>query len=125
MANADIRASLKEISTSPPRSSGMVSKLLRTRRKRASAERCLRPLGATIAIATPDRKTSNHSGEARIVAWRFTKRQPGGHGDYWGLSPSGNCWHLLLLASLLANLGVQYQRRVVHTCFMPPAPPAA
>src|SRR2546428_11565586 len=82
MANADISASVKEMSVSLRRSSGMVAKPLRTKPKRASAERCLRPLGATIAMATPDRKTSNHSGELCMGAWRFTKRQPGDHGDY-------------------------------------------
>src|SRR5712692_6339213 len=92
MANADISASVKEMSVSLRRSSGMAAKPLRTKPKRASAERCLRPLGATIAMATPDRKTSHYSGKERIVAWRFTKRQLGGHGDYWVLSPSGNCW---------------------------------
>src|SRR2546428_2847148 len=92
IANADMSASVTEISVSLRRASGMVAKPLRTKRKRASAERCLRPLGATIAMTTPDRKTSNCSGEGRIVACRFTKSQPGGHGDYWVSSPSGNCW---------------------------------
>src|SRR2546426_10972836 len=91
IANADMSASVTEISVSLRRASGMVAKPLRTKRKRASAERCLRPLGATIAMTTPDRKTSNCSGEGRIVACRFTKSQPGGHGDYWVSSPSGNC----------------------------------
>src|SRR4029450_176941 len=70
----------------------MVAKPLRTKPKSASAERCLRALGATIAMATPDMETSNWACEGCIVAWRFTKRQPGGRGDYWGLSLSGNCW---------------------------------
>src|SRR2546426_12682632 len=91
IANADMSASVTEISVSLRRASGMVAKPLRTKRKRASAERCLRPLGATIAMTTLDRKTSNCSGEGRIVACRFTKSQPGGHGDYWVSSPSGNC----------------------------------
>src|SRR6266705_3981756 len=100
IANADMSASVTEISVSLRRASGMVAKPLRTKRKRASAERCLRPLGATIAMTTPDRKTSNHSGEVCIVAWRFTKRQPGGHGDYWVSSPSGNCWKATYMAKL-------------------------
>src|SRR6266705_6259778 len=69
----------------------MVAKPLRTKPKSASADRCLRSLGATIDMATPDMETSNCSCERRIVAWRFTKRQPGGRGDYWVLSLSGNC----------------------------------
>src|SRR5436309_14199525 len=69
----------------------MVAKPLRTKPKSASAERCLRSLGATIDMATPDMETSNCSCEGYIVAWRFTKRQPGGRGDYWVLSLSGNC----------------------------------
>src|SRR5947209_7359166 len=59
--------------------------------KRASAERCWRPVGATILVATPDRKTSNRFREGPIVAERFTKRPPGGHGDSWVLLLSGNC----------------------------------
>src|SRR6266446_3557537 len=98
MANADMSASVKVMSVSLRRSSGMVAKPLRIKPKSASAERCLRPLGATIAMATPDRKTSNHPGEERIVAWKFTKRQPGGHGDYWVLSPSGNCCLIRIFA---------------------------
>src|SRR5215467_13355729 len=37
----------------------MAAKPLRTIRKRASAERCLRSLGATSAMVTPDRKTAH------------------------------------------------------------------
>src|SRR6266700_902326 len=37
----------------------MVAKPLRTKPKSASAERCLRSLGATIDMATPDMETSN------------------------------------------------------------------
>src|SRR3989454_1571571 len=108
IANADMSASVTEISVSLRRASGMVAKPLRTKRKRASAERCLRPLGATIAMTTPDRKTSNCSGEGRIVACRFTKSQPGGHGDYWVSSPSGNCCGILKevrLMSAVAQVG--------------------
>src|SRR5262249_1063888 len=48
----------------------MAAKPLRTVRKRASAERCLRPLGATSAMVTPDRKTAHRFGEGRIgVRW--------------------------------------------------------
>src|SRR5262245_33483570 len=53
----------------------MPAKPFRTKRKRASAERCLRPLGATIDIAPPHVKASNGFRERDIVAWRFTKRQ--------------------------------------------------
>src|SRR5712691_8817588 len=55
----------------------MLAKSLRTKRKSASAERCVRPLGATIDMATPDIRTSNHSSERGIFALMFTKRQPG------------------------------------------------
>src|SRR5215831_17353816 len=37
----------------------MAAKPLRTIRKRASAERCLRSLGATSAMVPPDRKTAH------------------------------------------------------------------
>src|SRR6266849_7459191 len=53
MANADISASGKAISVSSVRASGMLAKPFRTKRKSASAERCLRPLGATIDITPP------------------------------------------------------------------------
>src|SRR5436190_18878364 len=73
----------------------MSAKPLRTRSKSASAERCLRPLGATIDMATPDPKTSNGFSVQGIFAWGFTKRQPGGRGGYRVLSLSGNCWQNL------------------------------
>src|SRR4029453_12323447 len=57
MANADMSASVKEMSTSSPRGSGMVAKPLRTKEKSASAERCLRALGGTRDIGeTPARE---------------------------------------------------------------------
>src|SRR5438128_9238244 len=68
----------------------MSAKPLRTRSKSASADRCLRPLGATIDMATPDPKTSNGFSVQGIFAWGFTKRQPGWCGDYRVLSLSGN-----------------------------------
>src|SRR5438093_8495560 len=73
----------------------MSAKPLRTRSKSASAERCLRPLGATIDMATPDPKTSNGFSVQGIFAWGFTKRQPGGRGGYRVLSLSGNCCRVL------------------------------
>src|SRR2546423_15584730 len=69
----------------------MGSKPLRTKRKSASIESCLRPLGATIDMATPDMWTSNRLWEGGIVALIFTKRQLKGRGGYWVVSPSGNC----------------------------------
>src|SRR5712664_529797 len=92
MAKADISASVKGISTSPPRSSAMLAKLLRTKPKSASADRCLRPLGATIDMTPPTMRTSNRFSEKGIFALMFTKRQLGYRGDYWVSSPSGNCW---------------------------------
>src|SRR5713101_9329666 len=77
MANADISTSLKEISVSSARSSEMLAKPFRTKWKSASAERCLRLLGATVGIASPHVKESNGLRERDIVAWRFTKRQSG------------------------------------------------
>src|SRR5882724_12737344 len=52
MANADINASLKGISTSSTRSSALVAKCSRSKRKSASAQRYLRPFGTTMDIAT-------------------------------------------------------------------------
>src|SRR2546423_333683 len=72
----------------------MGSKPLRTKRKSASIESCLRPLGATIDMATPDMWTSNRLWEGGIVALIFTKRQLKGRGGYWVVSPSGNCCEL-------------------------------
>src|SRR5882672_3496349 len=91
MAKADISASVKGISTSPPRSSAMLAKLLRTKPKSASADRCLRPLGATMDMTPPTMRTSNRFSEKGIFALMFTKRQLGYRGDYWVSSPSGNC----------------------------------
>src|SRR2546430_12243427 len=82
----------------------MSAKPLRTRSKSASAERCLRPLGATIDMATPDPKTSNGFSVQGIFAWGFTKRQPGGRGGYRVLSLSGNCWTNHSPASSLGSL---------------------
>src|SRR5712692_12725 len=98
MANPDISASVKEMSTSAVRGSGMFAKPLRTKRKRASAERCLRPFGAMIDMAIPIVKTSECSNEGRIFASRFTKRQSGYCGGYEVLSTSGNCWLRTVLA---------------------------
>src|SRR5712692_10301411 len=91
MANADMSASVKEMSVSLRRSSRMLAKPLRTKRKSASAERCWRPLGAIIDMSTPDMWTSNRFREGGIFALMFTKRQPEWRGGYWGLSLSGNC----------------------------------
>src|SRR5712692_6517466 len=90
-ANADISASVKEMSGSLRRASGMAAKPRRIKPKSASADRCLRSLGATIVMGTPDRKTLNRSGEECIVSSKFTKNQPGGHDNYWVLPFSGNC----------------------------------
>src|SRR5438128_2190249 len=84
----------------------MLAKPLRTKRQRASAERCVRPLGAMIAMATPIVKTSERSSEGRIFASRFTKRQVRYRGGYEVLSTSGNCW-----ASSIVLLGLTDYRR--------------
>ena len=63
MANADMRASVKEMSTSSQRGSGRVAKPLRTKWKSASAERCLRSLGATMDIGNPITRTSKRSSQ--------------------------------------------------------------
>src|SRR2546430_16280196 len=61
MANADISASAKAMSPWSRRGSGMVAKPLRTKGKSASAERCLRALGATMAMGNPITRTSHRS----------------------------------------------------------------
>src|SRR5215510_4359310 len=58
MANADISASLKGISTSSTPSSAMLAKLPWSKLKSASAQRCLRPFGAAVDIAPPDMTSS-------------------------------------------------------------------
>src|SRR5438105_2776300 len=63
MANADMSASVKEMSPSSQRESGMVAKPLRTKRKSASAERCLRALGATMDRGNPLTRTSHRSSQ--------------------------------------------------------------
>lgn len=89
MANADISASVNAISVSPGRESGSLAKPLCIKRKSASAERCLRSLGATIDMTNPIIKLSKWSYEGRIVAWMFTKSQRGGRGGYWGFPIPG------------------------------------
>src|SRR6266446_2308367 len=68
MANADISASGKAISVSSVRASGMLAKPFRTKRKSASAERCLRPLGATIDIAPPHVKAVHRVSVREILS---------------------------------------------------------
>src|SRR5256714_13620381 len=63
MANADMSASVKEMSPSSQRESGMVAKPLRTKRKSASAERCVRALGATMDMGPPITRTSHRSSQ--------------------------------------------------------------
>ena len=59
MAKADMRASAKAISVSPTRSSGRLAKPLCTKQKRASADRCCRPCGATMDRTPPGMRPSN------------------------------------------------------------------
>src|SRR6476620_4107060 len=96
----------------------MAAKPLRTKPKSASAERCLRALGATRDMATPDMETSNCACEGCIVAWRFTKRQPGGRGDYWGLSLSGNCWFQQQVVDFALGLHLALQHAVLDRLFV-------
>src|SRR2546421_3548535 len=63
MANADMSASVKEMSPSSQRESGMVAKPLRTKRKSASAERCVRALGATMDMGSPITRTTHRSSQ--------------------------------------------------------------
>src|SRR5712692_11520013 len=58
MANPAMRTSVKGIAVSSLRSSGTLAKRLRTKPKSASAERCLRSLGAMKPISTPKMTTS-------------------------------------------------------------------
>jgi hypothetical protein len=53
MANADMSASVNEMSVSLGREAGMSAKPLRTKPKSAPAERYLRPLEATVDMAPP------------------------------------------------------------------------
>src|SRR6516164_245934 len=54
MANADISASSRGISTSSTQSSALLAKFSCSKRKSESAQRCLRPFGAAVDIAPPD-----------------------------------------------------------------------
>src|SRR6266853_1980994 len=95
MANADMRASGKERPASSQRWSGMVAKLFCTKRKSASAQRCLRCLGATIDIVNPITRTANRSGQGGILTSMFTKGQHRGHGEHWAWRLTGNyCIHI-------------------------------
>src|SRR6266851_820132 len=68
----------------------MLAKLLCTKRKSASAPRCLRCLGATIDIVNSITRTANRSGQGGIFASMFTKGQHRGHGDHWAWRLTGN-----------------------------------
>jgi len=57
MANADMRASGHEMSVSRGRKAGRSAQPLRTTPKSASAERYVRPLGATVDMAPPHEHT--------------------------------------------------------------------
>src|SRR6266446_4839234 len=70
----------------------MLAKLLCTKRKSASAPRCLRCLGATIDIVNSITRTANSSSHGGIFASMFTKGQHRGHGDHWPWRLTGNCW---------------------------------
>src|SRR5229473_1957534 len=61
MANPAMRTSVKGIAVSSLRSSGTLAKRRRTKPKSASAERCLRSLGAIKPISTPKITTSKRS----------------------------------------------------------------
>src|SRR6266571_1226872 len=63
LAKADMSASAKAISVSPTRLSGRLAKPLCTKRKSASAERCLRPCGATMDMENPITRRSNRSSQ--------------------------------------------------------------
>src|SRR5712691_11041220 len=71
----------------------MLAKLLCTKRKSASAPRCLRCLGATIDIVNSITRTANRSGQGGIFASMFTKGQHRGHGDHWAWRLTGNYCH--------------------------------
>src|SRR5215472_8311729 len=58
MANADISASSRGISTSSTQSSAMLAKFSCSKRKSESAQRCLRPFGAAVDIAPFDMTSS-------------------------------------------------------------------
>src|SRR5882724_7836190 len=96
MANADISASSRGISTSSAPSSAMRAKFSCSKWKSASAQRYLRPFGTTMDITNHPSSDVIHvchcSHESRIVAFMFTKRQWDGWRGYWDLSISGNCW---------------------------------
>src|SRR6266436_8181816 len=72
----------------------MLAKLLCTKRKSASAPRCLRCLGATIDIVNSITRTANRSGQGGIFASMFTKGQHRGHGDHWPWRLTGNCCNI-------------------------------
>src|SRR2546426_3438421 len=79
MANADINASLKGISTSSTRSSAMVAKCSRSKRKSASAQRYLRPFGTTMDIATLNLTSSTcEIVPMRAVLWHACLRKARG-----------------------------------------------
>jgi hypothetical protein len=82
MAKADMSASLREILTSPERCSAMSAKPLRSLLNKASADRCLRNVGAPLAIAASHVKRALGWDESNSMAHLFTKRQMVEPGEY-------------------------------------------
>src|SRR2546430_8902035 len=100
----------------------MVATPLRTKPKSASAERCLRSLGATIDMATPDMETSNcpvrgvlshgglRKGNQEVAVITGFYRSPGIADPHVG-APHGRATHPLKLPLLQhaqqGNLGLR------------------
>src|SRR5712691_8756937 len=108
MANPAMRTSVKGIAVSSLRSSGTLAKRLRTKPKSASAERCLRSLGAMKPISTPKMTTSKRE----IVSVR-------GGLSHGGLRKSscdiGVFTGVRCLPGIAAHVTVCHQRSYVET----------
>src|SRR5262252_3835296 len=95
MANADMSASVKAMSPWARCGSGIVAKLLRTKAKSASAERCLRTLGGTLAMGHPITSTSHRSNQG-IFSHRSLRKASAAHPVITGLGGSaGTAAHRL------------------------------
>src|SRR6516225_3122390 len=93
----------------------MFAKLFCTKRKSASAQRCLRCLGATIDIVNPITRTANRSGQGGIFASMFTKGQHRGHGDHWAWRLTGNYCGLIELYRFSNEPFTAAQTRMLST----------
>src|SRR3954463_4505585 len=90
----------------------MSPKLLCNLLNKASADRCLRNLGALMALASSEVKGAIGWDESDIVAHMFTNRQTAQPREYRVQGCSGNCCRISITGISTASDGMCDQRRM-------------